>query len=69
MSFQTVQNDEHNGGQESKKALESALRKIWLPLHNSISNLSLECHVDGNYLRDLAKRLGLRRTLLASTTV
>jgi len=41
----------------------------WLPLHNSISNLSLECQVDGNYLRDLAKRLGLKRTLLAGATV
>jgi hypothetical protein len=30
MSFQTVQNDDNNRGQESKKALESALTAIWL---------------------------------------
>lgn len=30
MSFQTVQNDDDNKGQKSKKALESALTAIWL---------------------------------------
>lgn len=32
MSFQTVQNDDDNKGQKSKKALESALTAIWLSL-------------------------------------
>lgn len=41
----------------------------WLPLHHSISNLSLEYQVDGSYLRDLAKRLGLRRSLLSGASV
>lgn len=58
---------------ELKKPFKSmALCKVsgnWLPLHNSISNLSLEYQVDGGYLKDLAKRLRLRGSLLASATV
>jgi hypothetical protein len=53
----------------SKKHLTREVRSTWLPLHNSISNLSLEYQVDGGYLKDLAKRLRLRGSLLAGATV
>ncbi len=41
----------------------------WLPLHNSISNLSLEFQVDHSYLKDLAQRLGIHRPALLGATV
>lgn len=45
---------------------ECAENDTWLPLHTSISNLSLEYQVDGSYLKDLAKRLGMKPPALLS---
>lgn len=66
MSNQTLQNEENNKGQKNEKALGSALRTIWLPLHHSIRNLSFDYKVDSGYLREFAQRLGLRSTLVSS---
>ena len=44
--------------------LSEAARSIWLPLHHSIRHLSFEYQVDGNYLRELAQRLGFSKPKL-----
>lgn len=63
MTFQTNKKTPANSGDESLKALFELLCPIWLPLHHSISNLSLEYQVDSRYLKDLAHRLGLHRPM------
>ena len=57
MSNQTNKKYQINRG---SKDLARQLRSIWLPLHHSIRNLSFEFNTDGNYLKDLVRRLGLR---------
>ena len=39
----------------------------WLPIHDSIRNLSFEYQVDDNYLKDFMRRLGLAHSALANS--
>jgi hypothetical protein len=37
---------------------------LWLPLHHSLSDQTLEYQIDSHYLKDLGSRLGLQRPML-----